>query len=337
MKKNKNQWSLSKILSFFNLKKTHAPLPEPDFIDHCKKYWERSRIPLIGEQNGFLKKPNSQKVISFYTAKGGVLKTTLAYEFSNILALNGVKVLAIGLDIQCSLTDMLIPKKDFDSLSEVPPSFGVYHYLFEKVSLSEVIQSTSLPNLDIIPETSELNLLEKKLRDAKRREYVFKNRLLPNLKDYDVIIFDNSPSWNLLIENALTASNNVISPAGCEIGTYQSLQTNLDALWEFKDEMELNWDNFFLVPTMLDHTKLSQQIYKAYKGQFSKYLVGYPIKRSILGQEAVLSGISILEYERSSPLAKGYYGLVNEVWLKILSGSISKSRSNSFEQVEESL
>ena len=55
----------------------------------------------------------------------------------------------------------------------------------------------------------------------------------------------------MLIENALTASSILLSPIGCDIGTYQSLQTNLDHLEGFVETMNLKWDHFFLAPTLV--------------------------------------------------------------------------------------
>lgn len=313
---NLNSWSLKKVLSFFHSKSFKDTSPKL----YDKKSFLRSEIPSLASKYGFLKKPSSQKVISFYTAKGGVLKTTLAYEFSTILALNGIKVISIGLDLQCSLTDLFFPFQDNpDSIESFQRPLGLYQYLYENVSLKDIIKKTELPTLDVIPETPDLNILEKKLRDSKRREYVFSNKVINLLDSYDVIIFDNSPSWNLLIENSLTCSNNIISPIGCEIGTYQSLQTNLNVLWDFKQEMDIEWDNFFLIPTMLDNTKLSKQIYDFYKDQFSNYLLPFPIKRSIVGQESILSGVSVLEYDNSSSLSSCYRSLMTNLWKKVLS------------------
>ena len=74
-------------------------------------------------------------------------------------------------------------------------------------SKEKVVQKTAVPTLDIIPETPDLNVHEKKIRLEPRREYILRDRLLPRLSSYEVIIFDNGSSWNQLIENALTASN----------------------------------------------------------------------------------------------------------------------------------
>lgn len=283
------------------------------------RQWSLDQLPEIGAKFGFLKKPENQKLLCVYTAKGGVLKTTLAYSIARILALNGIKTIIIGLDIQCSITDIALPPKEIESLDDVSnQQLGLYHYLFEKVPLEKIIKPTSLPTLSIIPETTDLNLLEKKLRLEPRREYLLKDKLVPQLHEYEVIIFDNGPSWNQLIENALTASNSIISPIGCDIGTYQALQTNLNTLFEFQVAMKLDWDNFLLIPTLLEKTKLSQQIYGAYLNQYADKVIPAPLRRGVKGQEAILLKQSAIEHDSTSSLAQDYYELTQELWHRII-------------------
>ncbi|CAL7962272.1 chromosome partitioning protein [Gammaproteobacteria bacterium] len=286
------------------------------------RQWKLNQLPAIGTRYGFLSKPETQLVICIYTPKGGVLKTTFAYNLGRILALNGIKTLFIGLDIQCSLTDYALPPKQFESLEESEESqlqrLGLYHLLFEKAPLTDVIKTTSLPTLDVIPETPDLNILEKKLRLESRREYLFKDRLIKYLGEYDVIIFDNGPSWNQLIENALTASKSIITPIGCDIETYQALQTNLGIVSEFQQTMNLVWDNFYLIPTLLEKTKLSQQIYGAYLNKYGDKVISIPIRRSVIGQESRVLRHSVMEHDPTSPLAQDYFDLISDLWKKLL-------------------
>ena len=172
--------------------------------------------------------------------------------------------------------------------------------------------------MQVIPETPDLNVLEKKLRIEARREYALKDRLISQLGSYDVIIFDNGPSWNQLIENALVAADTIISPIGCDLGSYQALQTNLGTLKEFQEVMKLDWKNFLMVPTLLEKTKLSQQIYGAYLNQYGNQVLPCPVRRGVKGQEALVLRQSAMEYDPTSPLAQDYFDLAQEVWKRVL-------------------
>lgn len=286
------------------------------------RQWNINQIPELGAHFGFLEKPKSQKIICVYTPKGGVLKTTFSFNFARTLALNGIKVLILGLDIiQGSITSYTIPSPKIESLEDLKntqESLSLYHFFIEDANIKEVIKKTPLQTLDIIQETPELNILEKKLRLNTRREYLFKDKLMNNLSEYDVIIFDNSPSWNQLVENALTASSVIISPIGCDIETYKSIDKNLSTIFEFQKEMKICWDKFIQVPTLLEKNKLSQQIYGAYLQKYPDTTIPFSIRRSVTGQEARVFNRCVIEYEPTSPLAHDYYDVFREIWKRIL-------------------
>lgn len=326
----KSGWTNSDIHKLFRLDASRqtvlnaeerGEIPKADRIARGRnqvRLWRIEHLPQIGEKFGFLKKPTRQEVICIYTAKGGVLKSTLAYSLARILGLNGIKTLVVGLDIQCSITELALPQKQVETLDDLDPDLGLYHVIREGAPLSDVIKRTPLPTLDILPETTGLNVLEKFLRNEPRREYVLQEKIVKPLQGkYDVIIFDNGPSWNQLIENALTAATTVISPIGCDLGTYQALATNLSTLNEFQEAMKLEWENFILVPTLLEKTKLSSQIYGAYLNKYGDKVTHTAIRRAVKGQEALVLRQSAIEYDPTSPLAQDYYEVTEEIWDRI--------------------
>ena len=107
------------------------------------------------------------------------------------------------------------------------------------------------------------------------RPFKAKKKLIPSLNKYELIIFDNAPNWNLLIENSLVASNIVIAPISCEIGTYQALKKNLNALVEFKEEMEIEWEDYLMIPTLLENNKISKEILGAYYSEYGTQVTAY--------------------------------------------------------------
>jgi len=329
----KTNWTSSDIRKLFRLEdrvkskqtllnaEERGEIPKASRITRGKiqvRQWTLKQLPEIGRRFGFLTKPTNQKIICKYIQKGGVLKTTTTLNEARILALNGIKVIVIGLDMECSITDVIFPEKNVTSLNEISSTIGLYHHFYENAPLSEVIKPTSIPTLDVIPETHELNILEKKIRHEKRREYLFTDKLIPNLRDYDVIIFDNSPSWNLLVENALTASQIIISPLGCNLLAYNAVKTNLSSILEFQEEMKLSWDCYIMYATLLERNSLSQQIYGQYLNNYSDKIIPIPLRSSAKGQESLVTYQSILEYAPSSNLAQDYYELINEVWNRII-------------------
>jgi len=281
------------------------------------RQWPIADIPQIGERYGFLKKPAKQQVISSFVAKGGVLKTTLTFNMARILALHNIKTLIIGVDVQESITSLVLGRPEISNLNEFSMRNGLYELLKGKTNFNEVVQKTDIPTLDIIPENSNLTLLDFDITKSPRMVDVFKDELLPLLKDYEAVIFDSSPNFNNLTKNILTASNHVMAPIACEIGTYQALEQNLEILNRFKKEARLDWESYHLVPTLLDNNNLSKQIQGAYISQFPENITNSSIKRTAKGQEASASQLSIFEYMPKSDLADDYRSLFSEIWAKI--------------------
>ena len=324
----------SKILKLFRSDKTKHALfksEEMGFIpkaerikwgQHFVRAWQKKDLPTIGKFYGFLPAPSTQKVISIYTAKGGVLKTTISYNLARAIALNGIKTLVIGLDVQCSITDLLsITHQREENIEDIYPINGLYEATKPAadggVALEEIIKVSDFPTLHYIPETVNLNKLEQKIRDEKKREH-FLARFINGLKqNYEVIIFDNSPNWNFLIQNSLVAADVVISPMGCDIGTYRAVNQNIQLINDFKNDMELNWKNFIIIPTLLENTKLSLQIVSQYNTLYPELITKASIRRAVKGQESSLQNCSVIESDPSSPLANDYYDVITELWTKI--------------------
>ena len=58
--------------------------------------WHLADLPKIGEIFGSLSAPSQATVISVFTTKGGVLKTTLSLNVARMAALHNIKTLVLG-------------------------------------------------------------------------------------------------------------------------------------------------------------------------------------------------------------------------------------------------
>jgi len=279
------------------------------------KAWPISSLPSFGLKCGFFKKPKKRITITVFTQKGGVTKSSYTHCLARVLALNGINVLLIGLDSQLSVTTFTFPGLGLEELRALKP--GLYHHFYENASLDEVIRATDIPTLKTIPETSEIKALNEKIERARNKEAFFKEKLMPQLINFDCIIFDNGPSWNNLIENSIVAADTLISPVSCAIGTLNVLPQNLEEIAEFQKDLKLNFD-FIMVPTLLDHNnKLSAQIYNEYKNNYPDNLLPFPIRKSVKAEEAQAFNISSIEYDPLSPVSIDYYQSFCELWKRI--------------------
>lgn len=152
-------------------------------------------------------------IISVVNHKGGVFKTTVTTNLGAALALAGKRVLVIDFDPQQDLTASLIGQKPDDY--EGP---NLCDAILEEQSLDNLIEPTTTPRLHIIPTTEEFFTLELSLVNAVGREYYLKTCLgkTERLKDYDIVLIDNSPSIGLVTMNALCASDLFLVPVKAE-------------------------------------------------------------------------------------------------------------------------
>lgn len=153
------------------------------------------------------------KVIAFSATKGGVGKTTLAFNFGAYLAKTSNKVLLIDLDHQASmssnfsLNDEELEKTDigkvFKSVAKDPSS---------KLPTVEPVEVTdNLFGLSISQSTDNIDSLMRDLPYACTTVY----RLLKDnqlLDRFDYIVCDTHPDLLLATQNALTMANVVFSP-----------------------------------------------------------------------------------------------------------------------------
>ena len=343
----KKTWTPSELIKLYRISKTKTSIyrdessnliPQATRLKRGKTFvrvWAENDLPEIGKQYGFLKPPNETKILAVYTPKGGVLKSTLSFNMARIFALNGIKTLVIGLDVQCTVTHNLAQDDEIDDLADLQILNGLFEVSRGACNIEDVIKPTSLSTLHYIPESSNLNALEQKIRDEHRREHFIERMLDPIKKNFDVIIFDNSPNWNFLIQNSLVAASSIISPIACDIEAFRSITDNIQLINDFKVAMELGWGNFILVPTKLERTKLSKQIEAQYRTLFPELITTGSIRAAAKGQESSLEKLSVIEYDPKSALAEDYYEVIKDIWQKVNTEESIVKRNEKSEDIME--
>jgi chromosome partitioning protein len=345
-------WTPNEVIKLYRIEKAKTSLyrdeasgliPQAKRIKRGKsevRIWEHRDLPEIGKHHGFLSQPVGNKIIAVYTPKGGVLKSTIALNLARMLALNGIKTLVIGLDVQCTVSHNLTKDSEkIDSLDDIQDLHGLYEVSKSKedggCSIEDAIYETDLPTLFYIPESSNLNLLEQRIRDEKRREHFIERLIKPLKEKFKVIIFDNSPNWNFLIQNSLAAATDIICPIACDIETFRSLTQNIEMINDFKATMELTWANFILIPTKVERTKLSTQIEAQYRTLFPDLITAGSIRVAVKGQESSLEKLSVIEYDAASQLAEDYYEISKDIWQRINPHKIKSKLKNTEEVAME--
>ena len=277
------------------------------------RVWDQGQLAEIGSRMGFLHRPSSPRVVSVFSLKGGTSKSTMSFQLARSMALHGVRTLVIGLDTQQTVTQTLgrISGQHWEDDVE-----GVFHILKDGTDWITTVQKTDLSTLSYIPETVELAILDIWLKSQKRKEYILKERLVDPILasgQYDLVIFDCHPAWSEMVTGALAASHTLISPVGSDVNSFKAAKIFVELLSEYQDEMKHTFQNFLLIPTMVEPNKLSQTILAKYRLQYEELCsVGF-IRRAIAVQEANLLGKSLMEVGYNAPVFQDFLAVLKEI------------------------
>lgn len=161
-------------------------------------------------------------ILTVAFGKGGTGKTSTAAALVDYARMQGKRVLCVDCDPQANFTFAL------GGNASMP---GLYAVLTGQAQAAQVIQHTQ--RADILPAGRDLSAAEMALANMPGREYVLKEAIVPLRSRYDLIVIDTQPALNMLLYNALTASDAVILPMQANsfavMGLYQ-MQMTIDTI-----------------------------------------------------------------------------------------------------------
>lgn len=247
------------------------------------------------------------KIIAIANQKGGVGKTTTAFNLGACLAAEGKKVLLVDADPQANATSGL-------GLNPEDAKASVYECMVDGVEPQRAIRSTIVENLEVIGSRIDLVGAEVELMQKRDRERVLTKVLEPLRNNYDYILIDCSPSLGLITVNALTASDSVIIPVQAEYFALEGISQLLNTIRIIKSRLRpsLEIEGFLL--TMYDaRLRLANQIFEELRGHFGDMVFSTVIPRNIKLSESPSHGLPVSLYDPESRGAIAYSQLSQEL------------------------
>lgn len=226
-------------------------------------------------------------VISVGNLKGGVGKTSVVANLAIALTLAGLRVLAIDLDFQASLSVAMPPNivpryenADGGVHALVSESYDMFHN--QEVTGVGVppfgelrLVRTSLELADVEDMLFAAFVLEERKKDPR---FALARKLFdPRLgRDFDIVIIDTPPRLTMASINAFCASTHVLIPTSLSSMSRSGAVTFVHYLKEFRNNLCPSLEVLGVLPTFTVHEQLDAAEQKVVQ-QLGSYLVGVDI------------------------------------------------------------
>ena len=275
-----------------------------EFLEANKKSDKRIYVPHRRAGEG-------TQVISVVNFKGGSGKTTTAAHLAQYLALTGHRVLAIDLDPQASLTSLFGIQPELDDTESL---YEALRFDEERKPITDVIQRTNIPGLDVVPASLLLQEYEydvplaisgKKGDEGRQFHLRIVNALKQVDTNYDVVVIDCPPQLGYLTVTALMASTGIlitIHPQMLDIMSMsqflQMLGGIMTSVADAGAEIKVKWFRYLV--TRYEPTDIPQaQMVGFMQSMFAQNMLQNHVLKSTAISDASIRKQTLYEVERS--------------------------------------
>ncbi len=249
------------------------------------------------------------RTIAIVNQKGGVGKTATTVNLAATLAERGKRVLVIDLDTQANATTHLGVSYDGKGILECLVDDG------NNVNLVDLVNTTAVDNIDLIPASQWLSAAEKVLAGETGAELLLRSHLskLPSDR-WHYILLDCPPSLGILTVNALTAVNELIVPVAGHYLAVKGLAQLINIVQRVKERLNPDLDITGIVACrVVSRTSHGREVVERLRERFNGLVYQTVIRENVRLAEAPGFGQPITLYDSRSYGAADYRALAEEV------------------------
>ena len=243
--------------------------------------------------------------------KGGVGKTTSVVSLGGLLAQEGKRVLAMDLDPHGSLTSYF--KYDPDTIEQSAFDLFMHQGKVPDGLPEQLITSTSCPGMDLMPASTALATLERRMVGVEGMGLIISKTLAMLWDQYDYVLIDNSPSLGVLMINSLAASQQLIVPVQTEFLAIKGLERMMHTLNMVIRSQKSNLRHMIL-PTMFDRrTQASTHSLRTIKDKWGDEVWKYAVPVDTKFRDASMNGLVPSAYDAETHGVRAYKKLLQNL------------------------
>jgi len=247
-------------------------------------------------------------ILAIANQKGGVGKTTTAFNLSSALALIGKNTLLVDIDPQAHSTVSIV-----NNSSKYDKS--IYDVLVDSdVKIRDIIIKTSVPGLEIAISKIAMAKLEPILLGEIDGHFRLRDVIEPIKKRYEFIVIDTPPTLGLITLNALVAATHILIPIQSSYLSLEGTDDLLETVIKIRKNVNPNLQVLGVLITLHDRrTNISRDAVERIKRVFGKKVFRTMISKSVKLEESPAYRESIFTYAPDSVGAMQYKKLAQEV------------------------